>query len=206
VWSYEFGEKARTLGNRLQINSAVYYESWTNVQQAVDPSCGFGFTANAGSAKIYGSEIELAASLSSAWTVTQSVGLTHATFSESVRATDTVEGQKLLDVPDVTSNTSLIYSTPLSADRNFSVRGTYTYTGPMQDITYVRNNLAGYSLASARAGVSASNFSAYLFCDNLTNKLAILTNSIATTVNIPQFNRLVTAQPRTIGVDFQFRY
>ena len=55
----------------------------------------------------------------------------------------------------------------------------------MQDITYVRNNLPGYGLANARAGLGSDRFSAYLFCDNLTNKLAILTNNVAQTVNIP---------------------
>jgi outer membrane receptor protein involved in Fe transport len=206
VWSYEIGEKARALGNTFQINSALYYESWTNVQQLVDPSCGFGFTSNAGSATIYGSEIELAANLSPAWMVTQNLGLTHATFDHTVEATNTLKGQKLLDVPNVTANTSVIYSVPVSAMYNFNARGTYTYVGPMQDITYVRNNLAGYSLASLRAGFAADKFSAYLFVDNLADKMAILTNNTAQTVNIPTVNRWVTTQPRTIGVDLQIRY
>ncbi|HMK85791.1 MAG TPA: TonB-dependent receptor [Steroidobacteraceae bacterium] len=206
VWSYEIGEKARTIGNHLQINSDVYYERWTDVQQLVDPSCGFGFTANAGTANVYGSEIELAANLTPSWTLTQNVGYTHATFADTVRATNTVAGQKLLDVPDATANTSLIYSTPLSSTYNFNARGTYTYVGPMQDITYVRNNLPGYSLVNVRAGIGADRFSAYLFCDNLTNKLAILTNNVAQTVNIPSLNRWVSNQPRTIGLDLQLRY
>jgi iron complex outermembrane recepter protein len=206
VWSYEVGEKARALGNTFQINSAVYYERWTNVQQLVDPSCGFSFTANAGTASVYGSEIELAANLSDSFMVTQNVGLTHATFNDSVRATNTVEGQKLLDVPDVTLNTSVIYSTPVTTSFNFNARGTYTYVGPMQDITYVRNNLPGYALVNARAGLTSDKFSVFLFCDNLTNKLAILTNNVAQTVNIPSVNRWVTNQPRTIGIDLQVRY
>src|SRR6202167_5701213 len=206
VWSYEVGEKARALGNTFQINSDVYYERWTNVQQLVDPSCGFGFTANAGTASVYGSEIELAANLSESFMVTQNVGLTHATFNDSVRATNTVEGQKLLDVPDVTLNTSVIYSTPVSASFKFNARGTYTYIGPMQDITYVRNNLPGYALVNARAGLTSDRFSVFLFCDNLTDKMAILTNNVAQTVNIPSVNRWVTHQPRTIGVDLQMGY
>jgi outer membrane receptor protein involved in Fe transport len=206
VWSYEVGEKARALGNTFQINSDVYYERWTNVQQLVDPSCGFGFTANAGTASVYGSEIELAANLSESFMVTQNVGLTHATFNDSVRATNTVEGQKLLDVPDLTLNTSVIYSTPVSASFKFNARGTYTYIGPMQDITYVRNNLPGYALVNARAGLTSDRFSVFLFCDNLTDKMAILTNNVAQTVNIPSVNRWVTNQPRTIGIDLQMRY
>jgi iron complex outermembrane receptor protein len=206
VWSYEIGEKARALGNRFQINSALYYESWTDVQQLVDPSCGFGFTSNAGSASIYGSEIEIAANLSSAWSVTQNLGLTHATFDHTVQATNTVKGQKLLDVPDVTANTAVIFSMPVSDTYNFTARGTYSYVGPMQDITYERNNLAGYSLVSTRAGVSSDRFSATLFVNNLANKFAILTNNTAQTVNIPSVNRWVVTQPRTIGIDLQVRY
>jgi iron complex outermembrane recepter protein len=206
VWSYEIGEKARMLGNSIQINSDVYYEHWTDVQQLVDPSCGFGFTANAGSATVYGSEIEIAANLSPSWTLTQSVGYTHATFNQSVLATNTVRGQKLLDVPDATASTAVIYSTPVSATYNLYARGSYTYVGPMQDITYVRNNLPGYSLVNARVGLGSDKFTAYLFCDNLTDKLAILTNNNAQTVNIPQVNRWVTTQPRTIGIDVQYKY
>jgi iron complex outermembrane recepter protein len=206
VWSYEIGEKARTLGNRFQINSALYYESWTDVQQLVDPSCGFGFTSNAGSATIYGSEIEIAANLSSAWSVTQNLGLTHATFDHTVEATNTVKGQKLLDVPNVTANTAVIFSAPVSDTYNFNARGTYSYVGPMQDITFERNNLAGYSLVSARAGVASDRFSATLFVNNLANKFAILTNNTAQTVNIPSVNRWVVTQPRTIGIDLQVRY
>ncbi len=206
VWSYEIGEKARALGNTFQINSDVYYESWANVQQLVNPTCGFSFTANAGTATVYGSEIELAANLSPSWTVTQNLGYTHATFDDTVRATNTVKGQKLLDVPDVTATTAVMYSTPVSAVYSFSARGTYTYVGPMQDITYVRNNLAGYSLVNSRAGITSDRFSAYLFCNNVTNKVAILTNNNAQTVNTPLLNRWVTNQPRTIGIDVQFRY
>ena len=206
VWSYEVGEKARALGNTFQINTAFYYERWTNVQQLVDPSCGFGFTANAGTASVYGSEIELAANLSKSFTVTQNLGYTHATFNDTVRATNTVAGQKLLDVPDVTLNTAVIYSTPVAAALNFTARGTYSYVGPMQDITFVRNNLPGYSLLNTRVGIASDRYSVFLFCDNVTDKRAILTNNVAQTVNVPSFNRWVTNQPRTAGVDFQVRY
>lgn len=106
----------------------------------------------------------------------------------------------------MTANTSVIFNTPLSDRYGFTARATYTYVGPMQDLTYVRNNLAGYSLVNARAGVIANSFSAYLYVDNLTDKLAILSSNVAQTVNIPQNNRLVTNQPRTIGIDLQYHY
>jgi outer membrane receptor protein involved in Fe transport len=70
----------------------------------------------------------------------------------------------------------------------------------------VRNNIAGYSLVGARVGLMANSFSTTLYVDNLTNKLAILGDNVANTVNIPQYNRLVTSQPRTIGIEFQYHY
>jgi hypothetical protein len=45
-----------------------------------------------------------------------------------------------------------------------------------------------------------------LYVDNVTNKLAVLSNNVANTVNIPQLNRQVVNQPRTIGLDFQYHY
>jgi iron complex outermembrane recepter protein len=206
VWSYEVGEKARLLDRHLVINGDVYYELWTDVQQLVDPSCGFSFTANAGAASVYGSEIEVAANITPAWTLTENLGYTHATFNQSVRATETVAGAKVLDVPDFTDSTSIIYTHPISSDYNLIARATYTYVGPMQDITYVRNYLAGYSLVGLRLGAVGDKLSAFAFASNVANKMAILTNSIATTVNVPQFNRQVTSQPRTIGIDVQYRY
>jgi iron complex outermembrane receptor protein len=109
-------------------------------------------------------------------------------------------------VPDVTLNTSVIYSTPVSAAFNFNARGTYSYVGPMQDITFVRNNLPGYSLLNTRAGIASDKYSVFVFCDNVTDKRALLTNNVAQTVNVPSFNRWVTNQPRTIGIDLQVHY
>ena len=108
VWSYEIGEKARALGNTLQINSALYYERWTDVQQLVDPSCGFSFTSNAGTASVYGLRDRACR---------ESGLLFHGDPERGIHARDLQrhrpgqpapsQGQRLLDVPDVTTNTSL---------------------------------------------------------------------------------------------------
>ncbi len=206
VWSYELGEKLRFLDSRISVNGAIYYEDWTNVQQQVAPSCGFKFTANAGKAKVYGAELELAVVLMPGFLLSQNVGYTHATNSTTLPAAGVVAGQRLLDVPEVTANTALSYKQPLANDMNFVSRLTNSYVSGIQDITFTRNSLPAYDLVGLRAGVETGRWSAVLFADNLTNKMALLGDTGALSANISILNRVATNQPRTIGVDLSFKF
>jgi iron complex outermembrane recepter protein len=206
VWSYELGEKARLDDRRIVINGDVYYEKWSKVQQQVSLSCGFFFTANAGDASVYGSELEIVAKLTSQWTLNQSLGYTHATFDNAAAGTGVTAGEKLLNVPDFTATTSIVYTRPLSDRFNLIARGSYSYVGPMQDLTYTRNDLPGYSLVGARLGVDSHSVSGFLFVDNLTDRFVYLGDAYALSAQIPTLNRVVTNQPRTIGLKIEYRY
>ena len=206
VWSYELGEKAKFLDQRIAVNASVYYENWDGIQQEVAPPCGYKYSTNAGQAKIYGTELELAVRLTSQVTLTQNGGYTHATNSTTVPAAGVVAGDRLLDVPEVTANTSLSYARPIVSGFEFNSRITYSYVGSMQDITYARNTLPGYDLVNCRAGVSHDNWSTYVFVDNLTDRRALLSDTDAISANVPIFNRVTTNQPRTIGLDFNVSF
>jgi len=206
VWNYELGEKLRFLDSRISVNGAVYYEDWTNVQQQVAPSCGFKFTANAGKAKVYGAELEVAVVLMPGFLLSQNVGYTHATNSTTLPAAGVVAGQRLLDVPEVTANTALSFKQPLANDLNFVSRLTNSYVSGIQDITFTRNSLPAYDLVGLRAGVEARRWSAMLFADNLTNKMALLGDTGALSANISILNRVATNQPRTIGIDLNYKF
>jgi outer membrane receptor protein involved in Fe transport len=206
VWNYELGEKLRFLDSRISVNGAIYYEDWTNVQQQVAPSCGFKFTANAGKATVYGAELEVAVVLVPGLVLSQNVGYTHATNSTTLPAAGVVSGERLLDVPEVTANTALSYRQPLVNDMNFVSRLTNSYVSGIQDITFTRNSLPAYDLVGLRAGVETGRWSAVLFADNLTNKMALLGDTGALSANISILNRVATNQPRTIGVDLSIRF
>jgi iron complex outermembrane receptor protein len=206
VWNYELGEKLRFFDSRISVNGAVYYEDWTNVQQQVAPSCGFKFTANAGKATVYGAELELAVVLMPGFVLSQNVGYTHATNSTTLPAAGVVSGERLLDVPEVTANTALSFKQPLANDMNFVSRLTNSYVSGIQDITFTRNSLPAYDLVGLRAGVETGRWSAVLFADNLTNKMALLGDTGALSANISILNRVATNQPRTIGVDLSFKF
>ncbi len=206
VWNYELGEKLRFFDSRVSVNGAIYYEDWTGVQQQVAPKCGFKFTANAGKAKVYGAELEVAVVLVPGFVVAQNVGYTHATNSTTLPAAGVVAGDRLLDVPQVTANTSLSYKQPLAEGRHLVARLTNSYVDSIQDITFTRNTLPSYDLVGFRLGVETVRWSAFLFADNLTNKVALLSDTGALSANISILNRVATNQPRTIGADLNFKY
>jgi iron complex outermembrane recepter protein len=206
VWSYELGEKARVINSRISINGDIYYEDWSNVQQQVAPGCGFKYTTNAGKAKVYGAELEVAFVLMPGLVLSQNAGYTHATNSTNVPEAGVVAGQRLLDVPQVTANTTVSYKYPLPNAMNLVARATNTYVDSIQDITYTRNTLPAYDLVGARLGVEAARWSAMLFVDNATNKVALLSDTGALSANIAILNRVTTNQPRTIGADLNYKF
>jgi iron complex outermembrane receptor protein len=205
VWNYELGEKLR-FNSRVSVNGAIYYEDWTNVQQQVAPSCGFKFTANAGKATVYGAELEVAVVLAPGFVLSQNVGYTHATNSTTLPAAGVVSGDRLLDVPQVTANTALNFKQPFADDMTFVARLNNSYVDSIQDITFTRNTLPAYDLVGFRAGVETGRWSAFVFVDNLTNKMALLGDTGALSANISILNRVATNQPRTIGADVTFKY
>ncbi len=206
VWSYEFGEKAKLFDSRVSVNGDVYYENWADVQQQVAPGCGYKYTTNAGKARAYGAELEVAVSPAQGWLLSQNVGYTHATNATTVPTAGVVSGDRLLDVPQVTASTNLSFRHPLSDSLAFIARATNSYTSSIQDITYTRNTLPAYDLVGARAGVETGRWSAMLFIDNLTNKKAYLSDTGALSANISILNRVATNQPRTIGADLSVKF
>jgi iron complex outermembrane recepter protein len=206
IWNYELGEKAQFLDRRVTLNADVFYISWKNVQQEVPLSCGFPFTDNAADAQSYGSELEIQALLGAGWSVSQSAAYTHAALTRDSPETGLHKGDSLENVPDWTSSTALIYSVSLSSDLVWTSRAENNYVGPSVDTTFARNQLPSRDLVRLRTGPNTNRWSAYLFVDNLTNRKTWISDTNALTLNIPTFNRVATDRPRTIGLDFSWKY
>jgi outer membrane receptor protein involved in Fe transport len=206
VLNYELGEKLRFLNSRIAVNGDIYYEDWSNVQQQVAPGCGFKYTANAGKARVYGAELEVEVVLLPGLTLGQNLGYSNAQNSTTIPEAGIVSGDKLLDVPEFTANTSLNYKQPVAAGMSMVGRLTNSYVDSIQDITFARNSLPPYDLVNLRLGVETGEWSALLFVDNLTDKMALLSDTGALSANVPIFNRIATNQPRTFGADFTVKF
>jgi outer membrane receptor protein involved in Fe transport len=208
VWSYEFGEKVKLFDQRVILNSDVYYQRWSGVQQKIGLSCGFTFVDNAGSAISYGGELEAQVRLTSALTLSQSVGYTNARITNADAGTGLLRGQELQDVPSWTASSSLTFSAPVSSGLNAVGYIRNNYVGNMQDVSYTRNNIPSYDLVDLRLGLAndGNARSVYFFVTNLTGKQAHIADTVEYSENLPSFERVATNQPRTFGIDLSIRY
>jgi outer membrane receptor protein involved in Fe transport len=229
VWNYEAGAKLRVFG--AQINSSVFYLEWTDTQTNYGlPTCGFGYTLNAGKAVSKGFDVQ-AQKRFGPFTATIAAGYTDAKYTEGVvgpapRFTVYIQKGDRLPVPEWTVNLGLRYDFRVF-DRNAYLRGDYQYSSSFE--RGVRFGSAGYSpdtriaeatnFVTARAGVDLGPLEVSAFVDNLLNSQDILstsggrtgcnaTSGAACSV-YSQYNpvfRRTTFRPRTIGITASYRY
>jgi outer membrane receptor protein involved in Fe transport len=212
TWNYEVGEKAKLLENRLIVNADIYYIHWAQVQQIINQPCGYPLTENAGTAASYGPEIEVTALLTQELTLTFSGTYTHAALTSvnpALTAADPqlTSGLAILNIPKYTETTSLTYLTPAFDGYRFMGRVNNSYVGQSTDIEYTYATLPAYDLVGARVGLVGDRLSGYVFGDNLGNKHAELgINTTAFAWTTPTVERVATNQPRTVGVDIQYKF
>jgi outer membrane receptor protein involved in Fe transport len=207
VWNYELGEKARLMNGRISVNGAVYYEDWDQIQRAVTLNCGYIYTDNAGSAAVYGAELEVSANLGYGVSVNLNGGYTHAEYTQSSLEAGVVKGERLPDVPLFTSSQSVIYHHDLANGYGLVARATNNFIDSRTDVTYYVDKLPSYDLLSGRIGVtSPKGWTAFVFIDNVTNKHALLSAINSQVLNIPTMTRDSTNQPRTFGVDLSYAF
>jgi outer membrane receptor protein involved in Fe transport len=141
-----------------------------------------------GTANVKGGELEINAKLTPAWTLEQFVGITQAVFTATELGTGVNVGDRLLHVPSYTASTS------------------HVIVGPSRALTYFPQELPGYDIVNARAGLVSSRWSGFLYVNNLTDRRAFLDNVPDYLLNIPSLNRVATNQPLTVGISIDFKY
>ena len=207
IWSYEAGEKLRMFDERLTLNGAVYYEDWTGIQQLVTEACGATFTANAGTAHVYGAELEASAAVTSELTVSTAAGYTHANVVAAEAGAGFVDGERVQDSPDWTETTSIVYRHPISDDYAMVLRGTNEYTGTMTDVTFFQNKVPSRDIVNLRGGWSSDRkVSVFVFMNNAFDKRADLGDPEEISFFVPALNRIVTNQPRTVGLELNYAW
>ena len=206
LWDYEVGEKARLLNRKFTVNSDVFYMRWSGIQQIIPLSCGYLLAANAGDARSYGSEIELQAEVARGLKINVNGAYTNAAINRPASFLGVAPGQPLLNVPKYTASAQLEYTRPLTDRLILTANASESIIGPQWDVAYAMEQLPSYALTDVRFGVSGDRWTATTFVSNLTNKQAIQTiNNTFFTENIPSLTRASVNQPRTIGLQIDWR-
>lgn len=212
LWSYELGEKARLFDRRVTVNSSVYYEKWSNVQLLELPN-DYLLQDNGGNAKVIGGELELRVALGAGFELGASGGYTQPTLTPGIHYTIT-PFNKLPDVPNHTGDFNLTYEHALTDGYQFTARVENTYVASRLDLTFPPGfgtgkltPLPSYDLTNVRAGIhSGAGWGAALFANNVFNKQAYLENMTQLTLTNASFNRVITNQPLTVGVDLTYAF
>ncbi len=208
VWSYEIGEKWRSSDNRFSVNASGYFESWVGVQQVnALSSCGYVYTANVGDAHVYGGEIEARAIVVRDLEASANVTYAHAALVSSTLIDAGFDaGTPIQQVPKWSASVSLAYHHDLTEDVALTARAESNYIGSRTDETFATNTLPSYDLTNIRGGFQGERWSAVLFVNNVADKRALLNNITQDAVNLPTFNRVAVSQPRTTGIDLNYKF
>jgi len=207
LWSYELGAKTSLAGNTVQLNGAVFYIDWDDIQQGKSYACGFGQVVNAGSAKSQGFDLEITAIPLNGLQITAGVGYADAKITSTEEGIVPKDGDRLLQVPEWTANASAYYEFPVSFADNAYFNLNYSYIGDSvtlfpDDPSYTpeRAERDAYQLVHVRAGLLFGSWNTSIFVQNLFNEQANLSEVFSLGAEIPGLERYATNRPRTIGI------
>ncbi|MBS0397852.1 MAG: TonB-dependent receptor, partial [Proteobacteria bacterium] len=209
LWNYELGAKTAWLDDRLTVDGAGYVIRWSNIQQLVSLPCGFGFTANAGSAQSKGFELEVHARPLPYLDLAGGVGYSHAVITGAGSTSPQQPGDRVNQVPDWTGNASVTYTRMLGAGVKSTMNVSYAYVGESLSANNSPTSprvRPSYQLVDARFAFSRDGYELALFAKNLANEHANLADNRSIAAELPGRPRIVTNQPRTIGLELRARF
>ncbi len=209
--NYEIGWKTSIMENRIDINGALFYIDWEDLQTATfDPDSPFNIVRNAGEAEITGVEFDISATPVDGFYLNLSGSFQNAEYASDVPGNDpnvpfALDGQSIPNVPDFQFGAIVEYSWQAFGQTEAMIRGDWSFqddriifpNDPANDIP-----LDSFHLFGVRAALEADNWTVALFVRNLFDE----DNAAFDGINSAQDPRgIVTARPRTIGVQLQYR-
>jgi outer membrane receptor protein involved in Fe transport len=232
VSSYEVGNKARVnvLGGTVQLNSALFYIDWSNMQYTQNVACGFSYVNNGGGAISKGGELQVTGRFGP-FGIGFNAAYTSAKYSQTTYSNPSnpgglttitrMEGDNIGGVPDWTFSISPQYDFQVNGNDAF-VRFDYSYqdsyrSGSLAELAKFNEGLANtynpitwmalssYN-ANARAGISLNNFNVALYVNNLTNRQPIRRFTGSTANGDSNYMTGGMSRPRTIGVQVNYEF
>jgi iron complex outermembrane recepter protein len=213
LWNYEIGTKSSWLDHRLTVDAAIFYIDWKNIQQWILLNCGFQYRANAGAAVSKGGELEINARPIERLQLSLGLGYQDAKITAVNSNSDSPEtvGEPVFQVPNWTANSSATWTQPVFQDSKLTASIDYSYVGR----SFSANNISAtnfttrerpsYDLLNSRIGFGQSGWEIAFVGKNLANEHANLADSRSIAAETPGRPRLVTNQPRTLGIEFRIR-
>ena len=208
VTNYELGWKADLMGGTLRFNGSAFFVEVERLQTTIfDPSItNLFFSDNAADAEVMGLEGNLT------WLPQAVPGLTiGAAFSlldteitEVLTPTDDVrKGDSLAFAPEQQFNANARYTWGLEGGLDAHVMANVAYSAESySDIIVInRDRIDGWTMLGLSAGVTAADWDATLYVDNVTDERAELARNYVN--DRPRVNY---ARPRTMGLRLSYKF
>ena len=209
LWNYELGAKTRWLEGALTVNAAAYYIKWKDVQQGETLPCSYQITQNAGSALVKGGELEMQGLVAGHLQLGLGVGYTHAVLGADAPNLGGLRGEQLENVPVWNGNASAKFFLDVRPGYSAFVRADGQYVGrsyPFFDHSDPATYQGDYALLDLRAGLEHAAWELNVFCTNVLDKQAALSDYLSDNYSAPNRVRMFTNQPRTTGVSMLWRF
>lgn len=198
LWNYEIGSKNTFLDRRLTLNGAVYYVDWSDIQNSVSLTCGFGFAANSGRAVSKGVEVEGAFELIDGLTLAGGVSYNDAELKEASPGVKANPGDPLPLSAPWSWNFNAQYQREIGGGLDAFIRGEINHVGERWNayraIGASAVEMGSYDLVNLRVGVRNERWSVALFGSNLLDERGV---TMRTAGSRPAE---LVARPRTIGL------
>jgi iron complex outermembrane receptor protein len=176
VSAFEVGNKLQLFDRKFRLNTAVFYEKYSQLQRTVLDSLARQRVLNAAAAKVYGFETEASLRIASALTLTGSIGYTktkYESYAGLIGATKPIGALDITFTPRWTANAGISYDLPLGNLGSVVLAGNYSYQSRywFDDANTLAQNGYGLIDASATYAIPNSRAKIMIFAKNIANKL-----------------------------------
>ena len=209
--AFEIGLRNRFLDNRITLNLAAFHYDYSNLQLEQASPLGI-FVVNAPEARVWGGELELAAQVSSAFSIDAAVSVLDAQYDEFINTDPllgappgiSLEGISLNYAPDFSANFGAEYELVAETIGSLTLRGEIYVTSKynLREFDFPYTIQSSYEVFNAYATFRTSGERLFVraFGKNLTNK-DILGGVLGFGGALGSYQ-----PPRTYGLELAIRY
>ncbi len=207
LWNYEVGFKSRLFDDRLSVDAAAFYVRWRDIQTDQILPTGFLFVTNAGNARNFGVEIQLAAKMTDHLTVT-AVGIWNdPTLTQANTFLNAQRGDRLPAIAAFTGGIGFYYSRPISDRLLFNLSADYSFVGSSR-LFFDRDlspEMGEVHKANLRVGFGWGSWETRLSVANLFNNRGN-TFAYGNSFSLNATSQFTPLRPRSIGLEIVRRF
>lgn len=192
TWNYELGAKTSWLDGRLQVNAALFYIEWSDMQVEILTESGTSvWLDNAAKATSKGAELELFARPMTGFELLAGAAYTDARYDNYRKGVEKFDDNRVIDAPEYTLNLGATYR----FGDGFLVNAGYYHFGEIYFDPANTRSQENYGLLSAKIGYETKHFGVYVYGRNLFDKEYVTRTG---KVNNTWYGR--AGEPQTFGV------